>query len=59
MMLEEHVDLIVGDFNGAAWRCSNGNSRQPTSIIEEAFADTDLPMPSGPTSWWGSGAIPG
>ena len=58
-MLEEHVDLFAGDFNGAAWRRSNGNTRQPTSIIEEAFADTDLPMPPGPTPLWGPGAIPG
>ena len=58
-MLEEHVDLFAGDFNGAAWHRSNGNTRQPTSIIEEAFADTDLPMPLGPTPLWGPGAIPG
>ena len=59
VMLEEHVDLVAGDFNGAAGRRSNGNSRQPTSIIQEAFADTDLPVPPGPTPLWGPGAIPG
>ena len=41
-MLEDHVDLVGGDFNGASWRQSNGNNRQPTSIIEEAFAVTDF-----------------
>ena len=46
-MLEEHVDLVAGDFNGAAWRRPCGNDRKPTSIIEEAFADADLPMPPG------------
>ena len=30
-----------------------------TSIIEEAFADTDLPVPPGTTPLWGSGAVPG
>ena len=58
VMLEEHVDLVVGgDFKGAAWRrqCSNGN----LSILEEAFADSDLPMPLGPTPLWGRGAVPG
>ena len=30
-----------------------------TSIIEEAFADTDLPMPPGATPLWGPGAVPG
>ena len=32
---------------------------KPTSIIEEAFADTDLLMPLGPTPLWGPGAVPG
>ena len=44
VMLEEHVDLVVGDFNGAAWRRPCGSDRKLTSIIEEAFADaTCLP----------------
>ena len=30
---------------------------KPTSIIEEAVADTDLPMPLGPTTLWGQGAV--
>ena len=45
VMLLEHVDLVAGDFNGAAWRRPCGNDRKLTSIIEEAFAETDLPMP--------------
>ena len=35
-MLKENVDLVAGDFNGAAWRRDNSNN---FSIIEEAFAD--------------------
>ena len=58
-MLEEHVDLVAGDFNGAAWRRPFGGDRKPISIIEEAFADTDLPMPPGPTPLWGPGSVPG
>ena len=56
-MLEEHVDLVAADFNGAAWRhpCFYGS----LSIIEEAFADTHLPMPPGPTPLWRRGAVPG
>ena len=57
IMQEEHVDLVAGDFNGAAWRQSNGN--KSTSILEEAFADTDFPMPPGPPPLWGPGAVPG
>ena len=45
---DEHVDLVASDFNGAAWRQSHGNKPQPTSTSEEAFADTDFPMPPGP-----------
>ena len=46
VMLDEHVDLVAGDFNGAAWRCSNRNN---ISTIEETFADCALPTPLGPT----------
>ena len=50
------MDLVAGDFNGAAWRRDNSNS---ISIIEEAIADCALPMPPGPTPLWGPGAVPG
>ena len=53
------MDLVAGDFNGAAWRQSHGNNPQATSILEEAFADTDFPMPPGPTPLWSPGAVPG
>ena len=56
VMLDEKVDLLAGDFNGAAWRCDN---RKKISIIEEAFADCALPMPSGPPPLWGPGSTPG
>ena len=52
MMLDEQVDLVAGDFNGAAWRRTT--TANNISIIEEAFADCDLPMPPGPTPLWGS-----
>ena len=50
VMLEEHVDFVAGDFNGAAWRRPCGNDRKLASIIEEAFADTDLPVPPASTT---------
>ena len=59
VLLQEYVDLVAGDFNGAAWRRPSGNDRRLTSIIEEAFANTDLPMPPGSTPWWGPGSVPG
>ena len=46
-MLHEHEDMVVGDFNGAAWRRASGNDRRLISIIEEAFDNTNLPMPPG------------
>ena len=36
VILGEHVDLVEGDLNGTAWRCSN---RINISTIEEFFAD--------------------
>ena len=56
-MLEEYVDVVAGGFNGAAWRRQWGNGR--LSIIQEAFADTDLPMPPGSTPLRSPGAVPG
>ena len=56
MMLDGKMDLVAGDFNGAAWRRDNSNN---ISIIEEAFADCALPMPPGRTPLWGPGAISG
>ena len=56
-MLDEHVDLVAGDFNEAAWRRQCGNGR--ISFIEEAFADSYLLMPPGPTPLWSPGAVPG
>ena len=55
-MLDEKVDLVAGEFNGAAWRCDTRNN---ISTIEEAFADCAFPMPPSPTELWGPGSIPG
>ena len=44
VMLDEQIDLVAGNFNGAAWRRQTNNGN--LTIIEEAFADSDLPMPS-------------
>ena len=45
-MISQEVDLVVGDFNGTAWRC---RSRDNLSTIDEAFSDCALPTPPGPT----------
>ena len=50
------MDLVGGDFNGAAWRRDNRNN---ISTIEEAFADCALPMSPSPTPLWGPGSVPG
>ena len=52
------MDLVAGDVNGAAWRHLCGNDQKTISIIEETFADTDLPMPHGSTPLWGPSAVP-
>ena len=46
MMLDEQVDLVAGEFNGAAWRRTT--TANNISIVEEAFADCG-----------GPGAVPG
>ena len=51
-MLVEKVDLVIG-----AWRRTTSVSA--LSIIEEAFADCDLPLLPGPTPLWGSRACSG
>ena len=58
-MLQEHVVIVAGDFNGATWRRQSGSDPRPISIIEEAFANTDLLVPPGPTPLWGPGGVPG
>ena len=57
--LEEHEDLVAGDFHGAAWRRPCGSDRRLTSILEEAFTDTNLLVPPGSTPLRGPGAVPG
>ena len=37
--ISQDIDLVEGDFNGAAWRC---RSRDSLSSNDEAFADCDL-----------------
>ena len=56
VLLDENVDLVAGDLDGAVWRWDNRNN---ISTIEEAFADCALPMPPGPTPMWGPESIPG
>ena len=58
VMLQEHVDMVAGDFNGAAWRRQPGSDPRPISIIEEAFVNSSLPEPLVPTPLWGLGGVP-
>ena len=55
IMIGQQIDVVAGDFNGTAWRCSIRNNN---STIDEAFADSALPTPPGPTPLWGPGSIP-
>ena len=59
VMPVEFVDSVAGDFNGAAWHRPCGNDRKLTSIIEEAFADTNLLAPAVSTPLWRPGAVAG
>ena len=59
VMHQQQVDLVAGDFNGAAWRRQSGSDSRSISSIEEAFVNTSLPLPPGPTPLWGPGGVPG
>ena len=59
VLRQEQIDFVAGDFNGAAWRKKSGGDQQRDSTIEEAVANTNLPIPHGPTPLWGPGGVPG
>ena len=52
VMLQEQVDMVAGDFNGAARRRHSGSDHRPISTIEEAFANTCIPIPPGRRNLW-------
>ena len=54
-MISQEVDLVAGDFNGTAWRY---RGKDNLSTIDEAFMDSILPTPPGPTPLWEPGSIP-
>ena len=58
VMCQEQVDMVAGDFNGATWRKKSGDNQQRHSTIEEAFANTNLPIPYGSSPLWGSKNVP-
>ena len=55
IMISQEVDLVAGDFNGTAWRY---RGKDNPSTVDEAFMDSILPTPPGPTPMWGPGSIP-
>ena len=52
VMCPEQVNMGAGDFNGAALRKRSGDDQQRNSTTDEAFANTSLPIPHGPTPLW-------
>ena len=52
VMLQEQIDMVAGDFNGSAWPRQSDSDPRPIGIIEEVFANTNLPVPPGPTPLW-------
>ena len=55
LMISQNIDLVAGDFNGAAWRC---RSRDNLRTIDEVFSDCALRTPPGLTPLWSPGSIP-
>ena len=55
IMISQEVDLVAGDFNDTVWR---HRGKDNLSTIDEAFLDSILRTPRGPTPLWGPGSIP-
>ena len=55
IMISQDVDLVAGDFNGTAWR---HHGKDNLCTVDEAFMDSILPTPPGPTPLRGIGSIP-
>ena len=49
IMISQEVDLVANNFNGTAWRYRRKDN---LSTIDEAFMDSILPTPPGPTPLW-------
>ena len=56
LMISQNIDLVAGDFNGAAWRCRN---RDNLSSVDEPFADCALPTRPIFWTWIHSGQLDG
>ena len=58
VLLQEEIDMVAGDFNGASWRRVSGLGQQFDSTLEEAFKNAQLAVPPRFTPLWGAGGIP-
>ena len=54
IMIGQQIELVAGEFNETAWRCSN---RDNLNSIDEASADCALPRSLGIPPLFGSGSI--
>ena len=59
VLCQEQIDVVAGDLIGAAWRKKSGDDQQRDSTIEEAFANTNLPIPHGSSPLCCPGNVPG
>ena len=50
---------LLATFYGAAWHRQSGSNSRFISSVEEAFVNTNLPLPPGPTPLWGPRGVPG
>ena len=54
LVISQDIDLVEGDFNGAAWRCRSRNNL--SSLMRLLLIA--LPTPPGPPPLWGPGSNP-
>ena len=56
LKISQNIDLVAGDFGGAAWRCRR---RDNISTLDEVFSGCALPTPPGPHTIVGTRIHPG
>ena len=57
-VVQEDVEMVAGDFNGASWRRKSRPDEQFDSILEETPKNARLSVPPGTSVLWCAGGIP-
>ena len=56
VMLQQHVDMVAGDFNGAAWRRPSGSDPRPSALLKNYLSTRAYPCHPAPHCYGGQEA---